>query len=279
MIRWLLLLMLLLAPASVAAQSPVTIGCTGGTLVNCLSVSGAATGGTPAITAVGPDTNISISLVTKGTGSVALTALFSATASTSSGQTTNAQTVAGDLTLVGTGLGHTGGYLGGVMGNVMGASTVTAAGNNGSATFGVYGKYSLSGTAYTPGYLRGGVIGEASGTSDCAVCGIVSDSTNNEAITITAIFGVDTQYGYPASVYSYGLNLKATSHDVYTARGPTNCEVQWSTGMWFCSLTTAITANTTTTSAPAGSLATTSHATGATRLFISDGSKWQNPLN
>lgn len=38
---------------------------------------------------------------------------------------------------------------------------------------------------------------------------------------------------------------------------------------------TAITANSTTTSAPAGSLAVTSHATGRNSIFRSDGSKWQ----
>jgi hypothetical protein len=43
-------------------------------------------------------------------------------------------------------------------------------------------------------------------------------------------------------------------------------------------LTSAITANTTVTTAPAGSLATTSNATGLGKLFISDGSKWQFPV-
>ncbi len=39
---------------------------------------------------------------------------------------------------------------------------------------------------------------------------------------------------------------------------------------------TAITADTTTTSAPAGSIAYTSNATGRGRVFYSDGSKWQS---
>lgn len=47
-------------------------------------------------------------------------------------------------------------------------------------------------------------------------------------------------------------------------------------GIYF--LTTAITANTTTTSVPKGSLATTTNATGTGKLFISDGSKWQYPV-
>ena len=44
-------------------------------------------------------------------------------------------------------------------------------------------------------------------------------------------------------------------------------------GLYF--LTTAITANSTTTSAPVGSIGTTSNATGAGKLFVSDGTKWQ----
>lgn len=44
----------------------------------------------------------------------------------------------------------------------------------------------------------------------------------------------------------------------------------------FYGFSTAITANTTTTTAPAGSVAFTTHATGRGRLFYSDGTKWQS---
>lgn len=44
-------------------------------------------------------------------------------------------------------------------------------------------------------------------------------------------------------------------------------------GLYF--LSTAIEANTTTTTAPKGSIATTTNTTGAGKLFVSDGSKWQ----
>ena len=47
-------------------------------------------------------------------------------------------------------------------------------------------------------------------------------------------------------------------------------------GLYF--LSTAITANSTTTTAPVGSLATTTNATGTGKLFISDGAKWQYPV-
>jgi hypothetical protein len=44
-------------------------------------------------------------------------------------------------------------------------------------------------------------------------------------------------------------------------------------GLYF--LSSAVTANVTTTSAPKGSIATTVNATGAGKLFVSDGAKWQ----
>lgn len=44
-------------------------------------------------------------------------------------------------------------------------------------------------------------------------------------------------------------------------------------GLYF--LSTAITANSTTTTAPAGSIGTTTNVTGLGKLYISDGSKWQ----
>ena len=47
-------------------------------------------------------------------------------------------------------------------------------------------------------------------------------------------------------------------------------------GAWrFYTFTTAITANVTTTDAPAGALARTSNATGRNSIFVSDGTKFQ----
>jgi hypothetical protein len=46
-------------------------------------------------------------------------------------------------------------------------------------------------------------------------------------------------------------------------------------GIRFYKLTTAITANVTLTTAPAGSIGKTTSATGRASIFISDGTKWQ----
>lgn len=70
-----------------------------------------------------------------------------------------------------------------------------------------------------------------------------------------------------AAVVNGGLiaNAISTTGDVAAAN--------LTAGVYF--LTTAITANVTTTTAPAGSIGTTSNATGLGKLFVSDGSKWQ----
>lgn len=48
-----------------------------------------------------------------------------------------------------------------------------------------------------------------------------------------------------------------------------------STGAGLYFLDTAVTANSTLTSAPAGSIGVTTNATGLGKMFISDGTKWQ----
>lgn len=57
--------------------------------------------------------------------------------------------------------------------------------------------------------------------------------------------------------------------------GTMTADIMFTNGQYFVTLATAITANSTTTSAPAGSIGITSHATGRGKLFVSDGSKWQ----
>lgn len=66
----------------------------------------------------------------------------------------------------------------------------------------------------------------------------------------------------------------STVSGTFTSTATTDAVVANATaGLYF--LTTAITANSTTTTAPKGSIGTTSNATGAGKLFVSDGTKWQ----
>jgi len=66
----------------------------------------------------------------------------------------------------------------------------------------------------------------------------------------------------------------STVSGTFTSTATTDAVVANATaGLYF--LSTAITANSTTTAAPKGSIGTTSNATGAGKMFISDGTKWQ----
>jgi hypothetical protein len=56
---------------------------------------------------------------------------------------------------------------------------------------------------------------------------------------------------------------------------PELASITFENGQQFVALTTAITANSTTTSLPSGSIGITSNATGVGYLFMSDGTKWQ----
>lgn len=66
----------------------------------------------------------------------------------------------------------------------------------------------------------------------------------------------------------------STVSGTFTSTATTDATIANATaGLYF--LTGAITANSTTTTAPKGSIATTTNATGAGKLFVSDGTKWQ----
>ena len=71
--------------------------------------------------------------------------------------------------------------------------------------------------------------------------------------------------------------VTATSLSSPTSTTTTASGVQQTFGnsQVFVALNTAITANSTTTTAPSGSMGVTSHATGVGYLFMSDGTKWQ----
>jgi hypothetical protein len=70
------------------------------------------------------------------------------------------------------------------------------------------------------------------------------------------------------------LSGASITNSTFTSSATTDAVIANATaGLYF--LTIAITANSTTTSAPAGSIATTTNATGTGKLFVSDGTKWQ----
>ena len=88
---------------------------------------------------------------------------------------------------------------------------------------------------------------------------------------------VGVAYSDPELVSGTTITGAAITSSTFTSSATTGATIANGTaGLYF--LTSAITANSTTTSAPAGSLATTTNATGLGKLFISDGTKWQYPV-
>jgi hypothetical protein len=77
-----------------------------------------------------------------------------------------------------------------------------------------------------------------------------------------------------ASKFDYGADFYSAEASA-TVNSFAVADLRFSSGGLFVTLTTAITANTTTTSAAAGTLAKTTNATGLASLFVSDGTKWQ----
>ncbi len=72
------------------------------------------------------------------------------------------------------------------------------------------------------------------------------------------------------------LNNRATGGVALNSGSDVNGNyIVFENGIRIYSLTVAITKNVTTTTAPAGSLSTTSNAAGLGKLFSSDGTKWQ----
>ena len=77
-----------------------------------------------------------------------------------------------------------------------------------------------------------------------------------------------------ATTASTGAFTSLTSSTAYSSTDSTS-KVVGNANAGFYILSTAITANSTTTSAPAGSLGITTNATGLGKLFYADGTKWQ----
>lgn len=155
--------------------------------------------------------------------------------------TASSQSLAGDLTLSGTGLGHTGGYIAGGMGNVLGDATITAAGNNAATTAGLVGKYTIAdlppvNPVYTPGYPRAGVVGEMAASGDAAIVAVVTEG-DQARVAPRAYYSVDSQISTSGgSTVQYGLDLQGPgAHDVYAAVAFSKAEIRLVSGAWILS--------------------------------------------
>lgn len=146
----------------------------------------------------------------------------------------------------------------------------------------VVGKYQHTGTNAStyPGSAVRGEIGNGSTSAYAAFLAVIGG--DSASTTATSAYSIDYQNSISTSGFLYGLDLLGNgTHDGYLAPAfrSGGADIRLLSGGLIVSLTTAITANTTTTTYAAGTLAKTTNATGQASLFRSDGTKWQFLVN
>lgn len=170
-------------------------------------------------------------------------------------------------------------FLAPIMGNNLGASLTKT--HNYLA--GVIGADSVTGTKASllqKGAVMG-VIMDGVTEADAAVVAVIDGSDPSSVTRANAAFAARMNNNNAGSGVDYGLDLYDAGRDntLYTGGGLAlpiaKGQIRFSNGTWLVMLATAITANVTTTTAPAGSLGFTNHATGRGKIFYSDGTKWQ----
>lgn len=165
--------------------------------------------------------------------------------------------------------------IGPIMGNLTGETPT----NDSNYLFGVHGAISVDASAsdYPTAPVLGTLFDGAQ--AEAIVMANLDGDDGGAPTNAESYFGVAVNNNNASSGVNHGLNLFRAPNANYTGGGnptaPLKSEIKFSNGLWLVALDTAITVNVTTTDAPAGSLGITSHATGAGKLFMSDGSKWQ----
>ena len=144
----------------------------------------------------------------------------------------------------------------------------------------VIAKLSITGSDLSS-YPRAAIAAEVGDGVTAADGAYVAVLGGDSALTnARAAFTVDNQNSTPNSGFEFGLDLAGPgTHDGYPAVAYTDSDIKFSNGLTLTCFTSAITANSTTTSKAAGNFAITSNATGRGSIFQSDGSKWQFLVN
>jgi hypothetical protein len=132
-----------------------------------------------------------------------------------------------------------------------------------------------------------GILMDGSVNADAIIQAHIDGGDPSTQTNARAAFGVSVFNNHADSGVEFGVDLFYTPGAAVdallsgTAIGfaVSKAALRFPNEQWLVTLTTAITANVTTTTAPAGSIGITSHATGVGAIFVSDGSKWQNPSN
>jgi len=189
------------------------------------------------------------------------------------------QPVGPDLTIAataGSDVGTNPKFLAAVMGNLTGETPT----NDSNYLGGVIGANSLDCSASDyPTFGVMGILFDGAQVDSILMAVVDGDDNSGNQTKARAAFGVAVNNNVVGSGCEYGLSLYAAANTNYggTPLGfvPSKGDIEFSNQQRLVALDTAITANSTTTTAPAGSIGITSHATGRGKLFMSDGTKWQ----
>lgn len=113
-------------------------------------------------------------------------------------------------------------------------------------------------------------INKLTNTGENVLQGAYIKAKNYSTGTVGSIVGLAVEVVSDGTVTNGAIGIKISSDGTVP-----KADMQFSNGLQLVTLTTEITANSTTTNAPAGSIGITSNGTGVGHLYVSDGSKWQ----
>lgn len=139
---------------------------------------------------------------------------------------------------------------------------------------GIHGVYWVT-TSNASLWPKAAVLGEIHDASQSADGGVVSlfVSGNSPTGTVANAYFTGLNMGSGGTL-TYGLDIGGAVSGS-SAKTFETADIRFSSGGLLATFTSAITANTTTTTLAAGTLGKTTNATGRASLFVSDGSKWQ----
>jgi hypothetical protein len=136
-----------------------------------------------------------------------------------------------------------------------------------------FGRTSVATAAITDTGLDARVLNRLTNTGENVLQGAYIKAKNYSTGTVGSLVGLKVEVVSEGTVTNGAVGIELAADGTVLEQ-----DIKFSNGLAFVALTTAITANSTTTSLPAGSLAITSNATGVGHLFTAIGGKWEYVL-
>jgi len=133
-----------------------------------------------------------------------------------------------------------------------------------------FGRTTVATSTQTDTGLDVRVLNKVTNTGENVLKGAYIKAKNYSTGTVGSIVGLNVEVVSDGTVTNGAIGIQLSADGTVLEQ-----DLQFSNGLAFVALTSDVTANSTTTTLPAGSLCITSSSTGAGSVFTSDGSKWQ----